>query len=128
MGHTECGCRPQVDGGVDHVHRLGRDDDLLGEGTDHRGPGDAIAHGHPFHAGPHQTHMTGEFAPRRERNRHMDLVLVGDEQDVGEVGGGRHDVDDHLALTRHGVRKVFHHQGLGGAVFVAAERAHDRVG
>ena len=121
MRHPERRGGPKVDCVIDVVHRRGGDEDLLGERTDHGCTRDPIPDRHALDAGTDEAHDAGELAPRCERHWDTDLVLIGDQQDIGEVRRRRHDVDHHLALTRHRVGQVLHHQHVGGPVLDCIE-------
>lgn len=63
--------------------------------------------------------MAGEFATGYERRRHADLVLIGDEQDIGIVDRRGADPHPHLPFTDGRRWKVFDannfRRGIGGA-------------
>jgi hypothetical protein len=54
----------------------------------------------------------------------MELVLVGHQQDIGEVGRGGGDVDHHLALTGLRVGQILDDQGLARPVLITSQRTH----
>ena len=62
----------------------------------------------------HLDDRAGELAARHERGRHADLVLVGDQQHVGEVDRGGVDADADLARADRGGRQVVDHDDSGG--------------
>jgi len=76
--------------------------DLLAEGTHHRRPADAIAHGEMTHSFGHFRNEAGELAAGPERGRHLDLVFVRDEQHVGVVDRRRVDLDPDLPGPERG--------------------------
>ena len=124
MRHSERSGRPEIHRISDVMHRRGGDEDLLGERTDHGRSRDPIPDRHSADAGTDQSHDARELAPRGERHGDTDLVLIGDQQDIGEVGGRSHDVDDDLTFTGYRIRQVLHHQYVGGPVLVASKRTH----
>ena len=90
-----------VDPGRDGAHRLGGDGHLLGKGAgDHRAE-DAVADRHSLHPVGHLGDPAHELAARDEGDRKGGLVLVGDQEDVGEVDGGGADPDPHLPVAEH---------------------------
>jgi len=60
-------------------------DHLLGEAAHHRGPHDPVANGDTAHSVADLLDHTGEFAPRHERGRDGELVVIGDKQHIREV-------------------------------------------
>ena len=107
--------------GIARQRRLG-DDDLLGEGAD-EGCEDAVAEDTPPPA-PSSVHA-GELAAGDERQRRGHLVLVGDQQHVGEVDRGGCDPDPHLAVDRaRATARSSTATTSGGAVRPADRGAH----
>ena len=117
------GVRDRERGGVLELDRVGHPgeagrahDDALGERTDERRAVDAVAGLHVRDAVPHVGHDAGELAPGHERQRDRHLVLVGDDQHVGEIHGRVVDVDHGLARSRHRIRELLDRHVLGRAV------------
>ena len=67
---------------------------------------------------------TRELAPRHERCRELHLVLVGDDEHVGEVHRRVGDVDEHLTGAGDGIRDLLDHDRLRRAVLEHSGGAH----
>lgn len=80
---------------------------LFGERTEQSGAGHPIADGEIISVRGNLGHHPGELTARDERHRHVNLVLVGDQQHIGEVHRGRADLDPYLAGLQRGSGDVF---------------------
>ena len=124
MGHPERRRRTVVDAVRNPGQRLSRDHDLLGEGAEH------LSSGHPVTDGQ-ITCPVGDFdddarelAADHERRWHADLILVGDEQDVGIVDRRGANPHPRLAVLERLRRLLLDPDDLGRPVL----RAHRGVG
>jgi hypothetical protein len=79
---------------------------LLGEGADHGAAKDPVAHRDVAHILGHLDDVAGELAARYEWRRHRQLVLVGDQQDVGKIDRRRFDADAGLRRSDSGVGDI----------------------
>jgi hypothetical protein len=125
--HAEGGGQADVDAARDATDRLGGDDRLLGEGADEHRCGDDVADHDVAHALPELFDDACELAPRDERRGRRHLVLVRDDEDVGEVQRRGDHPHAHLARARHGLRHVLHADGLGRPIAAADGGAHVRA-
>ncbi len=92
------------------------DHDLLGERPDEGRPEDPVANGHRVHVVGHLGDLAGELAAGDEGQRRGHLVVVGDDQDVGEVHCGGVDPYPGLAGADLGRRELVDHHDVGRAV------------
>ncbi len=97
MGHPERRRRTVADTVRNPGQRLCRDHDLLGEGAEHAGAGHPVPDGQIACSARDFDDDTRELATDHERRWHADLILVGDEKDIGIVD--RRGADPHPDLT-----------------------------
>ena len=100
------GSRRFLDAVRDAGKAFGRDDDLLAEGTDERRAEDPVAFSEGCHAVANAGDGPRELAAGDERRRHAHLVLVGDQENVGEVHGGGGNTHADLARVQLWRRQV----------------------
>lgn len=100
--HAERRREPVVNAVGDVAHCIGGDDHLLGERTRDPRSEDMIADNRVGDPGADLFDHARVLAAGDERRRQRDLVLVGDEEDVGEVDGGRGHTDPNLTVTDRG--------------------------
>ena len=127
MGHAQGGGRALVEAGWDRGQSGGGYDDLLGEGAHECRAEDPIPGRQPLDVGCHLAHHSGELAPGDERGGDPQLVVVGHQQDVGEVDGGGVHAHPHLARPHLWCRYVGHADDLGWTVGAADGGAHVAV-
>ncbi len=108
----------------DPGERRRRDDDFFRKGADHRAPEDPVTHRGVRDIVRHLDDDAGELAARDERGRNGELVLIGDQQHVGEVHGRGLHADPRVPRTERWRRVVFDPHDLGRAVLVADGGAH----
>ena len=70
---------------------------LFGEGAVHSGAGHPITDGEITCAIGDFGHYSGELAAHHEGRRHADLIMVGDQQDVGIIDRGGADPHPNLS-------------------------------
>ena len=96
VGHAESGRRAVVDTVRDAGQSLRGHHHFVGERAVHLSSRHPVADGEIACPVGYFDDDAGELAADHERRRDADLVLVGDEQDVGVVDRGRADAHPHL--------------------------------
>jgi hypothetical protein len=125
--HPEGGRRREVPA-VGHARRLGGGEyGALGE----RAVEDRTEHPVAFlqvdDARADGEHLAGQLAARHERYGHGDLVLVGDQQRVREVGGRCMHLNEDFAGPWHRVGELLNREVFRRPVAAADESAHPLI-
>ncbi len=116
MGHAEGSGVPGFDAVRDRRQRGGGDAVSSAKAPTMTVPKTRSPGGDGCDVSGHLEHLAGELAAGNEGRRDRDLVLVGNQQHIGEVDGRRLDFDHHGAGTGFGCGQVHHLDHLGWPV------------